>query len=248
MPPSSSVRSRRRMTSRWSSCRHSWPSAARRSVSGRCGGSSIVTGSRVKKDRARRRTGAPPRPEASRGVVRGATRPRSRAAGLDRRNLGIDEHGASPWTLPTGRAAALERPARALEDHDVHRGPAPFRHGRADGARRPDQPRRLCRLCPPGARARPLAGRHRHHGQSIEPQSAGRSRGDRSRRRDTAVPPALQPDFNPIEQAFSKLKAHLRKAAERTVHGLWGAIGRILDLYSPQECAKSFTNAGYDAD
>ena len=60
--------------------------------------------------------------------------------------------------------------------------------------------------------------------------------------------PPYSPDFNPIEQAFSKLKAHLRKAAERTVHGLWNAIGRILDLYSPQECANYFANAGYAAD
>jgi len=52
--------------------------------------------------------------------------------------------------------------------------------------------------------------------------------------------PPYSPDFNPIEQAFSKLKAHLRKAAERTIHGLWTAIGRILDLYSPQECANYF--------
>ena len=60
--------------------------------------------------------------------------------------------------------------------------------------------------------------------------------------------PPYSPDFNPIEQAFSKLKAHLRKAAERTIHGLWDAIDRILDLYSPQECANYFANAGYDAD
>lgn len=60
--------------------------------------------------------------------------------------------------------------------------------------------------------------------------------------------PPYSPDFNPIEQAFAKLKAHLRKAAERTIHGLWNAIGRILDLYSPQECANYFANAGYDAD
>ncbi|MBB6229264.1 transposase [Polymorphobacter multimanifer] len=60
--------------------------------------------------------------------------------------------------------------------------------------------------------------------------------------------PPYSPDFNPIEQAFSKLKAHLRKAAERTIHGLWNAIGRILDLYTPQECANYFANAGYDAD
>jgi transposase len=60
--------------------------------------------------------------------------------------------------------------------------------------------------------------------------------------------PPYSPDFNPIEQAFSKLKAHLRKAAERTIHGLWDAIGRILDLYPPQECANYFVNAGYNAD
>ena len=60
--------------------------------------------------------------------------------------------------------------------------------------------------------------------------------------------PLYSSDFNPIEQAFSKLKAHLRKAAERTIHGLWNAIARILDLYSPAECANYFANAGYDAD
>ena len=45
--------------------------------------------------------------------------------------------------------------------------------------------------------------------------------------------PPYSPDVNPIEMAFSTLKAHLRKAAERTIHGLWNAISRIVDLYSP---------------
>lgn len=60
--------------------------------------------------------------------------------------------------------------------------------------------------------------------------------------------PPYSPDFNPIEQAFSKLKAHLRKFAERIIHGLWDAIGRILDLYPQQECAYYCANAGHDAD
>lgn len=60
--------------------------------------------------------------------------------------------------------------------------------------------------------------------------------------------PPYSPDFNPIENAFSKLKAHLRKAAERTVDGLWRAIGRIVDLYTPTECANFFAAAGYDPD
>lgn len=59
--------------------------------------------------------------------------------------------------------------------------------------------------------------------------------------------PPYSPDFNPIENAFSKLKAHLRKAAERTVSALWGAIGRIIDLFTPEECTNFFAAAGYDA-
>lgn len=59
--------------------------------------------------------------------------------------------------------------------------------------------------------------------------------------------PPYSPDFNPIENAFSKLKAHLRKAAERTVDGLWNAIGRVIDLFTPTECKNYFKAAGYDA-
>lgn len=59
--------------------------------------------------------------------------------------------------------------------------------------------------------------------------------------------PPYSPDFNPIENAFARLKALLRKAAERTVDGLWAAIGRIVDLFTPAECRNYFANAGYDA-
>ena len=59
--------------------------------------------------------------------------------------------------------------------------------------------------------------------------------------------PPYSPDFNPIEMAFSKLKAMLRKAAERTVGGLWDTIGRIVDTFSPEECKNYFIAAGYDA-
>ena len=60
--------------------------------------------------------------------------------------------------------------------------------------------------------------------------------------------PPYSPDFNPIENAFAKLKATLRKAGERTVDGLWSAIGRIIDTFTPAECADYFTAAGYDPD
>ena len=58
--------------------------------------------------------------------------------------------------------------------------------------------------------------------------------------------PPYSPDFNPIENAFAKLKALLRKAAERTVEGLWKAIGRLIDTFTPPECANYFAAAGYD--
>jgi transposase len=60
--------------------------------------------------------------------------------------------------------------------------------------------------------------------------------------------PPYSPDFNPIENAFSKLKAHLRKAAERTIDGLWTRIGALLPTFTPQECANFFAAAGYEPD
>ena len=59
--------------------------------------------------------------------------------------------------------------------------------------------------------------------------------------------PPYSPDFNPIENAFAKLKAFLRKAAARTIQTLWDAIGRLLDSFAPRECANYFAAAGYDA-
>jgi transposase len=57
--------------------------------------------------------------------------------------------------------------------------------------------------------------------------------------------PPYSPDLNPIEMAFAKLKAHLRKAAERSIPALWDRIGSILDLFSPHECLNFFNHAGY---
>jgi transposase len=57
--------------------------------------------------------------------------------------------------------------------------------------------------------------------------------------------PPYSPDLNPIEQVFAKLKALLRKAAERTVEATWKRIGTLLKAFTPQECANYFRNAGY---
>jgi len=58
--------------------------------------------------------------------------------------------------------------------------------------------------------------------------------------------PPYSPDFNPIEKAFAKLKALLRKAAERTQEGLWDAIGLLLPSVTPAEAANYFNAAGYE--
>jgi transposase len=58
--------------------------------------------------------------------------------------------------------------------------------------------------------------------------------------------PPYSPDFNPIEKLFAKLKALLRKAAERTIDGLWRAIGKCLNKFTPRECANYFEAAGYE--
>jgi transposase len=59
--------------------------------------------------------------------------------------------------------------------------------------------------------------------------------------------PPYSPDFNPIENAFAKLKALLRAAAERTIDALWTTIGSLIDRFTPDECANYFAAAGYDA-
>ena len=60
--------------------------------------------------------------------------------------------------------------------------------------------------------------------------------------------PPYSPDFNPIEMAFSKLKALLRKAAARTIPELWSAIAKAIDAFTPEQCQNYFAAAGYDCD
>jgi transposase len=58
-------------------------------------------------------------------------------------------------------------------------------------------------------------------------------------------PPTSVRSGAPIEQAFAKLKALLRRAAARSVDLLWQTIGQLLDAFSPAECAHYLAHAGY---
>jgi transposase len=59
--------------------------------------------------------------------------------------------------------------------------------------------------------------------------------------------PPYSPDLNPIEQAFAKLKALLRKAGKRTMEDLWTFLGETLDAFAAQECRNYFRHCGYQA-
>lgn len=69
---------------------------------------------------------------------------------------------------------------------------------------------------------------------------------------DQVLVPELNPGGDVVMDNLSSHKAptvrEMIEAAERTIHGLWNAIGRILDLYIPVECANHFAKCGYDAD
>ncbi len=58
--------------------------------------------------------------------------------------------------------------------------------------------------------------------------------------------PPYSPDFNPIEMAFSKLKAFLKRVAARTINDLWDAIAQAVDILTPNQCRNFFTAAGYE--
>jgi len=57
--------------------------------------------------------------------------------------------------------------------------------------------------------------------------------------------PPYSPDLNPIELAFSKLKCLLREAAARTLEALWQTIGRMIDRFTPTECANYIRHCGF---
>ncbi len=60
--------------------------------------------------------------------------------------------------------------------------------------------------------------------------------------------PPYSPDFNPIDNGFSKLKAHVRKTAARTVEALDAAVASALKTFQPHICKNFFASAGYHSD
>src|SRR5271166_2844497 len=93
-----------------------------------------------------------------------------------------------------------------------------------------------------------LARRDRRHGQSPRSQGAAGRATIKAAGAELRYLPAYSPDMNPIEKAFSKLKAFLRKIAERTVAGLLRALETCAEIFKPSECTNYFKSCGYQDD
>ena len=185
-------------------------------------------------------------PETARSLVREPAGAGAGKARLHRRDRGEHEDGTVARPQSARRTLQGERAPWPLEDDDLHGGLAPqwsngaLGPGRADGWR--DVPCLGAAIPMPNA----PAGRPRDPRQSQQSQSCRGQRIHRCGGRDGALSAALSPDFNPIEQAFAKLKALLRKAAARTVDDLWAAIAAVLKTFTSTECKNYFVNSGYD--
>ena len=146
------------------------------------------------------------------------------------------------------RKAELQRPPRPLEYHHRRRSPAAWRLDRTDGPGRAHDRGLVSGLCTAGLvpTLKP--------GDIVVMDNLPAHKSGPVMDAIAAVGPKLMfrppysPDLNPIENAFAKLKALLRKVAARTIDQLWEAIAQIIQTYSKTECANYFAAAGYDAD
>src|SRR5271157_5459658 len=181
-------------------------------------------------------------------MVRRAARSRSDETRFHLRDGSLHKSRAQKRTLPARAPVAGGHPAQSLQNGDFGRRPSPSRPDGGKDFRRTDQRRPVRGLGGDMPRPHALARRDRRHGQSPA------HKGPRVEQRIGAAGaelrylPAYSPDINPIEKAFSKLKAFLRKIAERTVAGLLAALDACADIFKPAECENYFRACGYDPD
>jgi hypothetical protein len=140
------------------------------------------------------------------------------------------QHGAAQRPLSMWRTIDRPYSAWALENDHLRGRPAVSHDHRASRGRWRNERADVPCLSQAMSGSDTQAGRRRH-GQPARSQGSRRAGDDRSCGRDAALSPPYSPDLNPIEQAFSKLKAHLRKAAETTVPGpCAGSVGAWLSV------------------
>jgi transposase len=212
----------------------------------------------LKKIGACGRAGSARRPDAALGMVRGQAQPRAGPPGVHRRS-GASATGSSD--APDGASTNMARTRGRAPRGERLRAAIPHGHWKTTtfvaGLRNSG-------LVAPMVLDQPINGAafqayvdqvlvpELRPGDIVVMDNLGSHKGPGVRTAIEAVGarllylPPYSPDFNPIENAFAKLKAMLRKAAERSLDGLWNAIGRIIDNFTSSECANYFAAAGYD--
>jgi transposase len=95
------------------------------------------------------------------------------------------------------------------------------------------------------SRASAQAQRHRRHRQLPAHKVPGVREAIEARGATLRYPTQYSPELNPIEMPFSKLKAYLRRAAERTVPRLYRRIGSFARSLTAREARNYFRHAGY---
>ena len=178
-------------------------------------------------------------------MAHGASRSEPGTACFHRRNRRLNQNDATLWPLPARRTARFLRSVRPLENNDLRGRVAQRSNHRALRVRRTNERRKIPRLGGAIPRSDIAGRRHCRHGQSVEPQGSRCPRRHRKSWGQPALSAALQPDLNPIEQVFAKLKSLLRKAAARTLEDLIGAIANALTKFDPAECANYLNHSGY---
>lgn len=189
------------------------------------------------------RTGPMQPPTAASGASGGATWPptgSSSSTGPARprtwRGATAGDRGASAWSTTRRTGIGAPRPSW------LGRGAPAWSHRSSSTARMAGEAfrayveRRLVPVPPPGdVVVLDNLSAHKVAGVRTAIAAAGAS---------VLHLPPHSPDPNPIEQAFAKLKAGLRRVAARTRDALWAAIGGLLDGFSPEECRNRLANSG----
>ena len=134
-----------------------------------------------------------------------------------------------------------------MEDEDARRGAAVGSHRRADDDRRRARRGVVPRLCRAGPGSHAFRGRNGADGQCAHAKVAGVKEAIEAKGAHLVYLPPYSPDFDPIEESFSKIKSILRRIAARTVDALEVAVGEALQSFTPQECMNYFASSGYDA-
>src|SRR5215218_3406180 len=194
----------------------------------------------------------PPDRRARRGregaLARGGKAPRSRALGVRGRVRGTHLHDPPQGQGAQGREGLRQGPQEPWQEHDAFGEHDERRHGPCTAVvgstTKAVFETYVERALAPSLRP----------GQVVVMDNLGAHRGDRVRALVEArgcsllyLPP-YSPDFSPIEEAFSKIKALLRKAKARTREALLEAIARALWAITPQDAAGYFGHCGYPLD